>query len=166
VRLIKTARKRNPSLQLLLFSATFNDKVKGFAMRIAPRANMVFVPKESLSLDVIKQYNVHCPTVADKTKVLQEQIFPNCEKLGQTIIFARTRLEAARLHQVMSGLGYKCTSLRGDMQAGDRDAVVNEFREGVTKVLIATDVLSRGFDVSQVRFCVQGWWRQWRAPTI
>ena len=36
------------------------------------------------------------------------------------------------------------------MEAGDRDAVVNEFREGVTKILIATDVLSRGFDVSQV----------------
>jgi ATP-dependent RNA helicase DDX19/DBP5 len=36
------------------------------------------------------------------------------------------------------------------MEASDRDAVVNEFREGVTKILIATDVLSRGFDVSQV----------------
>lgn len=58
VRLIKTARKKNPSLQLLLFSATFNEKIKNFAIRIAPRANQVFVPKESLSLDVIKQYNV------------------------------------------------------------------------------------------------------------
>jgi hypothetical protein len=44
--------------------------------------------------------------------VLQDQIFPNCEKLGQTIIFTRTRAEAARLHQLMAGLGYKCTSLR------------------------------------------------------
>ena len=44
--------------------------------------------------------------------MLQEQIFPNCEKLGQTIIFTRTRAEAARLHQMMAGLGYKCTSLR------------------------------------------------------
>ncbi|KAI8463732.1 MAG: P-loop containing nucleoside triphosphate hydrolase protein [Monoraphidium minutum] len=154
VRLIKTARKRNPGLQLLLFSATFNEKIKNFAIRIAPKANQVFVPKESLSLDVIKQYNVTCPLPMDKTKVLQEQIFPNCEKLGQTIIFTRTRAEAARLHQMMAGLGYKCTSLRGDMEAGDRDAVVNEFREGVTKILIATDVLSRGFDVSQVTLVV------------
>jgi hypothetical protein len=36
------------------------------------------------------------------------------------------------------------------MEPADRDAVVREFREGVTKVLIATDVLARGFDVSQV----------------
>ncbi len=36
------------------------------------------------------------------------------------------------------------------MQPEDRDRVVKEFREGVTKILISTDVLSRGFDVSQV----------------
>ena len=37
------------------------------------------------------------------------------------------------------------------MEGADRDRVVTEFRDGVTKILISTDVLSRGFDVSQVR---------------
>ncbi len=41
VRLIKTIRKKNPSVQLLLFSATYNDRIKTFAMRIAPHANQV-----------------------------------------------------------------------------------------------------------------------------
>jgi superfamily II DNA/RNA helicase len=41
VRLIKTIRKKNPAVQLLLFSATYNDKIKGFATRIAPNANQV-----------------------------------------------------------------------------------------------------------------------------
>ena len=36
------------------------------------------------------------------------------------------------------------------MEGADRDRVVTEFRDGVTKILISTDVLSRGFDVSQV----------------
>jgi ATP-dependent RNA helicase DDX19/DBP5 len=36
------------------------------------------------------------------------------------------------------------------MEHSDRDRVVQEFRDGITKILIATDVLSRGFDVSQV----------------
>jgi ATP-dependent RNA helicase DDX19/DBP5 len=58
VRLIRTIRKKNPQVQLLLFSATFNEKIKHFAIKIAPMANQVFVPKEQLSLDVIKQYNV------------------------------------------------------------------------------------------------------------
>jgi len=47
-----------PQAQLLLFSATFNDIVRRFAMQIAPSANHMFVAKEELSLDVIAQYNV------------------------------------------------------------------------------------------------------------
>jgi superfamily II DNA/RNA helicase len=39
---------------------------------------------------------------------------------------------------------------QGDMRPEERDAVIAEFRNGVTKILIATDVLARGFDVSQV----------------
>ena len=45
--------------------------------------------------------------------------------------------------------GHRCTSIRGDLDHQLRDRVVNEFRTGITKILIATDVLSRGFDVTQ-----------------
>ncbi|EFJ52048.1 hypothetical protein VOLCADRAFT_103235 [Volvox carteri f. nagariensis] len=154
VRLIKSIRKKNPKVQLLLFSATFNDVVKRFALSIAPQANQVFVAKEQLSLDVIAQYNVRCPDRNAKTRVLKEMIFPNCERLGQTMIFVRTRESAKGLHYDMEREGYKCTSITGDMQPGDRDRVVQEFRDGTTKILISTDVLSRGFDVSQVTLVI------------
>eukprot|EP00878_Enallax_costatus_P015357 GHUV01016085.1.p1 GENE.GHUV01016085.1~~GHUV01016085.1.p1 ORF type:complete len:457 (+),score=103.79 GHUV01016085.1:581-1951(+) len=154
VRLIKTIRKKNPEVQLLLFSATFNDRVKDFAIRIAPNANQVFVPKEELSLDVISQYNVICPSPAEKVAVLKDMIFPNCEKLGQTIIFVRTKETSRQLHAQMQNWGYKITSIQGDMDFADRDRVVGEFRRGETKILISTDVLSRGFDVSQVTLVV------------
>jgi ATP-dependent RNA helicase DDX19/DBP5 len=154
VRLIKTIRRRNPDVQLLLFSATFNDQIKSFALKIAPKANQVFVPKEELSLEVIAQYSVRVPSPGDKAAVLKNMIFPNCEKLGQTIIFVRTRNEARNLHAAMEAEGYRCTSITGDMQMHDRDRVVREFRDGATKILISTDVLSRGFDVSQVTLVV------------
>lgn len=154
VRLIKTIRRRNPEVQLLLFSATYNDKVKEFAMRIAPNANQVFVPKEELSLDVISQYNVLCPSPLDKVSVMKDMIFPNCEKLGQTIIFVRTKETSRQLHMQLQSMGFKITSIQGDMKFEDRDRVVNEFRRGETKILISTDVLARGFDVSQVTLVV------------
>jgi ATP-dependent RNA helicase DDX19/DBP5 len=47
--------------------------------------------------------------------------------------------------------GHRCTSIRGDMDHELRDKVVGEFRAGTTKILISTDVLSRGFDVTQAR---------------
>lgn len=53
--------------------------------------------------------------------------------------------------------GHKCTSIQGDMEKDDRDRVVEEFRSGTTKILIATDVLARGFDVTQVRVLTDVW---------
>lgn len=46
--------------------------------------------------------------------------------------------------------GFPCTSISGQLDNIQRDAVIKEFRTGITKVLIATDVLARGFDVQQV----------------
>ncbi len=43
-----------------------------------------------------------------------------------------------------------CTSISGDLDLERRDAVIKEFRTGVTRTLISTDVLARGFDVQQV----------------
>lgn len=59
VRMIQAVRREAADLQILLFSATFNERVKTFALKVVgPEANQVFVPKENLSLDVIKQYRV------------------------------------------------------------------------------------------------------------
>lgn len=56
--------------------------------------------------------------------------------------------------QILDGEGYKCTSLDGGMDRDARDSVVADFKNGQTKVLIATDVLSRGFDVTQVTLVI------------
>lgn len=61
----------------------------------------VFLKKEQLSLDVIKQCRVRCPQGKDKQHVLKQMILPNCEKLGQAIIFVRTKENAKELHQVV-----------------------------------------------------------------
>jgi ATP-dependent RNA helicase DDX19/DBP5 len=50
--------------------------------------------------------------------------------------------------------GHRCTSIQGGMDKDARDRVVREFRDGTTKILISTDVLSRGFDVSQVTLVI------------
>lgn len=45
--------------------------------------------------------------------------------------------------------GHRCTSISGELDHEQRDRTVKEFRSGTTKILISTDVLSRGFDVTQ-----------------
>lgn len=154
LRIIRYITKSSGAFQVLFFSATFNDKVRDFTVKIAPKANQVFVKKEELSLDVIKQYCVKCPKDADKVSVLKDRIFPSAEKLGQTIIFVRTRASASNLHRILDEDGYKCTSIQGGLSTEDRDRVIREFRTGQTTILIATDVLARGFDQAQVTLVV------------
>ena len=60
--------------------------------------------------------------------------------------------------------GHRCTSISGELEHEQRDRTVKEFRSGTTKILIATDVLSRGFDVTQVSRA-PGLPSAWHRPT-
>lgn len=155
LKILRSTTEQGSAPQLLMFSATFSDHVRAVANKMAgPTANTIIVPREQLSLDVIKQYRVECPRQGDKEKVLRDMIFPAADKLGQSIIFVRSRAEAHRLHTSLKDAGYKCTSIAGDLELHERDAVINEFRQGHTKILIATDILARGFDHATVTLVV------------
>lgn len=119
-------------------------------MKTIPKPNYIFVDKEQLSLDVIRQYQIVLPDARSKIDVLKDRIFPAAEKLGQSIIFVRTRGSASELHKRLEADGYRCTSIQGGLTHEERDRVIKEFRAGETKILIATDVLARGFDQAQV----------------
>jgi len=135
---------------VLLFSATFNETVKEFVSRVVNDGNQIFVKKEELTLDKVKQYKVQCPDELAKIEVIKNKIFEFGQKVGQTIIFVRTRESARMLHQELAKEGYKCTSIQGAQRQEDRDKIIKEFKDGLTTVLITTDLLARGFDQSQV----------------
>ena len=86
---LKSSTKVMP--QVLLFSATFNERVKDFSTKVVLNANQIFLPAHELSLDVIKQYRVNVASTEAKEILLKEKIFPCCDKIGQTIIFAHAR---------------------------------------------------------------------------
>lgn len=136
--------------QVLLFSATFNETVKAFVARAVKDGNQLYVKKEQLTLNAIKQFKVRCPDELSKIAVIKDKIFEFAQNLGQTIIFVRTRNSATMLHQSLLKEGYECTSIQGALKQDDRDVIIKEFKDGLTKVLITTDLLARGFDQAQV----------------
>jgi len=155
LKILKASTAAGARAQVLLFSATFSDYVRAIAQKlVGAQANTILVPREKLSLDVIKQYRVNCPSIEAKEIVLKDMIFPAAEKLGQSIVFVRSRVEAHRLHRTLEREGFKCTSIAGDLPPEQRDLVISEFRSGTTKILIATDVLSRGFDHATVTLVI------------
>lgn len=141
--------------QVLLFSATFDDAVRAFVSKIVEEIflngyNQMFVKKEELSLESVKQYKVHCPDELSKIMVVKDQILELGEKVGQTIVFVGSRRAAANLHQSLTSLGWEVTTIQGALKQEDRDKIIREFKDGLTQVLISTDLLARGFDQKQV----------------
>ncbi|KNA24983.1 hypothetical protein SOVF_010730 [Spinacia oleracea] len=154
LRIMNDIKRSAPSCQVLLFSATFSERVKAFVKSAIQDYNQLFVKKEELSLQSVKQFKVRCPGELEKVQVVREKILELCQKVGQTIIFVRTRNSASYLHKALVDLGYEVTTIQGALTHDDRDKIVKEFKDGLTKVLISTDVLARGFDQSQVNLVV------------
>ncbi|KAG4921565.1 hypothetical protein AAZX31_18G143300 [Glycine max] len=155
LRIMKDIEKENSKCQVLLFSATFNDTVKNFVSRtVRMDHNKLFVKKEELSLDAVKQYKVYCPDELAKIDVVKDYIFEIGENVGQTIIFVRSKITARLTHEALVKLGYEVTSIQGSLSNEERDKVVKEFKDGLTQVLISTDILARGFDQQQVNLVI------------
>ncbi|XVE96550.1 hypothetical protein REPUB_Repub02eG0232200 [Reevesia pubescens] len=155
LRIMKDIQRSSSHCQVLLFSATFNETVKNFVSKIVKRDhNQLFVKKEELSLESVKQYKVKVPDELSKVKVIKDRIFELGERLGQTIIFVRTRTNVSSLHKSLVDLGYDVTTIQGALQQEDRDKIVKEFKDGLTQVLISTDLLARGFDQQHVNLVV------------
>ena len=153
LRMLGSIRQKCPKVQVLLFSATFEDRIKEFAFKVAPGANHVFVERDRLSLDVIKQFKVQCANEEAKIEFLKSA-FGLSEKLCQTVVFVRTKSSADKLAASLKADGFSVTNLHGSLDKDVRDRVVVEFREGKTKIMIATDVLSRGFDLETISLVI------------
>jgi len=137
-----------------MFSATFNDTVKRLITRIVDKDhNELFVEKEDLSLAAVKQYKVLVPDELSKIEVINNYILEIGEKVGQTMIFVRTINSAKMLHKTLFDRGYKVSSILDAFENDERDKIIEEFKDGLTQVLISSDVLARGFDNQQVLIC-------------
>lgn len=140
------------SCQLVLFSATFPDHVREFASRLAPSANEIRLKQEELSVDAIKQFYMDCKNEDHKYEVLVELY--NILTIGQSIIFCAKRETADQIAKKMTAEGHKIDSLHGKLDVKERDQTIDNFRSGKAKVLISTNVIARGIDISQVTLVI------------
>lgn len=144
---------KNRNCQFLLFSATYADDVREFAMKMVPKHNIITVKKEKLTLDGIKQFWIDCASRETKYKVVSD-LFA-ITTIGKCVIFVQSRENAKELKQRMRDEGHSVGILHGaDMAKEVRDQMIDEFRLGTTNVLITTNVLARGIDIAGVSLVV------------
>ncbi|KAJ1954991.1 DEAD-domain-containing protein [Linderina pennispora] len=138
--------------QVVLFSATFPEKVRTFANRFAPQANEIRLKATELTVDGIKQFYMDCKSVEHKVEVLAELY--SLMTIGQSIIFVKTRHTAERIAARMTKDGHSVVYLHGKLESEQRDKVMDDFRDGKIKVLITTNVIARGIDIMQVNLVI------------
>ncbi|KAH7103064.1 DEAD-domain-containing protein [Auriculariales sp. MPI-PUGE-AT-0066] len=138
--------------QILLFSATFPDVVRKFAIKFAPNSNQIALKKEELSVEGIKQFLLDCKNEAEKFDVLVRLY--ELLTIGQSIIFCKRRETADHIAARMVAEGHQVASLHGSKDVKERDQIIDDFRDGKSKVLITTNVIARGIDILQVNMVV------------
>lgn len=138
--------------QLVLFSATFDESVRAYAKRVVPEANTLELQRNEVNVGAIKQLYMDCNDENHKFEVLCELY--GLLTIGSSIIFVSTKKTANVLYAKLKQEGHQVSILHGDLQSQERDRLIDDFREGRSKVLITTNVLARGIDIPSVSMVV------------
>ncbi|KAJ3586466.1 hypothetical protein NHX12_012864 [Muraenolepis orangiensis] len=149
---IRIQRLLPKDCQMLLLSATFEESVWRFAKRVIPDPIIIKLKREEETLETIKQFYVVCKEKEDKFTALCN--IYGILTIAQAMIFCQTRSMALWLCNRLFKEGHQVALLSGELMVEQRAAVIERFRDGKEKVLVTTNVCSRGIDVEQVSIVV------------
>jgi ATP-dependent RNA helicase DeaD len=143
----KILRKCPQSRQTLLLSATVPPPVERLAQRyMRDPESLNFSPKD-IAVETIEQF--YFPVEANQKFELLEKLIQR-EEPRQAIVFCRTKRGTEKIYQRLSKKLPDAATIHGDLPQGARDRVMTKFRAGEVRYLVATDVVGRGIDVSNI----------------
>ena len=133
--------------QTLLFSATMSAPIRKLAASVMKTPEIIDVSRQNKTAQTVEQV-VYPVAAASKTALLLNLLEgTNYERV---IVFTRTKRGAERLAHIMTARELKANRIHADRSQSQREVALREFREGKAKVLVATDIASRGIDVDAV----------------
>jgi ATP-dependent RNA helicase DeaD len=135
------------SRQTALFSATMPSEIRRLADQYLYDPVLVKVKTDTLTVDTVEQFALEVST-RDKPEALARVL--EAERPEQALVFVRTKIRCDQLYRSLRDKGMNVRALHGDMTQGARDGVMISFKSGNLPLLIATDVASRGLDISGI----------------
>ncbi len=134
--------------QTMLFSATLSHDIMQLASRwMRPEIKVIEIDPEHVLADGIDE-TVYAVTTAEKIPVML-WLFKH-EDCRRVIIFRNRKKDVEALHSVLERCGVQCEMLTGDVDQKKRLRILDEFRAGKVKIIVATDVAGRGIHVDDV----------------
>jgi ATP-dependent RNA helicase DeaD len=135
------------SRQTALFSATMPPEIRRLADQYLYNPITIKVKAATLTVDTVEQFALEVPS-RDKPEALANVL--EAERPDQALVFVRTKIRCDQLYRSLRDKGWNVKAIHGDMSQGSRDGVMISFKEGRLPLLIATDVASRGLDISGI----------------
>lgn len=143
----KILRRCPQSRQTLLLSATIPPPVKRLAERYMHDPEMLDFSPKDVAVETIEQFYF---TVDPRQKFDLLMKLIEREDPKQAIIFCRTKKGTDRVGTRLARKLKQTAMIHGDLQQRQRDRVMADFRAGLVRFLVATDVVGRGIDVSGI----------------
>ncbi len=135
--------------QICLFSATITENTINISKRFySTEPVKILIEKERLTLDEISQFYVMVNYEKYKYDVFKE--IYNLVSVGQAIVYTNTWPKAKWLYEELIKDNNTCGVIYSKMEPHDRSEVLKDFRNGKFRILISTDLLSRGIDIQKL----------------
>jgi ATP-dependent RNA helicase RhlE len=131
----------------MMFSATFEQRIKTLAHRIMDQPVEVQVTPANSTADTVKQM-VYPVDKKRKHELLAYLI--GSRNWQQVLVFTKTKQGSDALAKELKLDGIKAVSINGDKSQGARQKALDDFKSGAVRALIATDVAARGLDIQQL----------------
>ena len=152
VQVFKIIKYIPKSSNIAFFSATLPKDILKIIELFMNDPIRILVKKDELTLEGIKQFYIAVDEEHWKLDVLCD-LYKRI-RIKQAIIYVNTRRKVEWLSKKMIQNGFDASQLHGDMSHTERGGIMKKFRSGLIKVLITTDLLSRGIDVEQVSLVI------------
>jgi len=139
-------------IQVGLFSATMPPDAIAMSQKFMRTPIRILVKREQLTLDGIKQFYIDVEREDWKIDVLADLY--STLSITQCVIFCNTRRKVEYVTDQMTRRKHAVSCTHGDLDPAERNAILNDFKMGKTRILITTDLLARGIDVQQVSLVI------------
>ena len=141
-----------PGVQVVLLSATLPHDVLELTNKFMTDPIRILVKRDELTLEGIKQFFVAVEKEEWKFDTLCDLY--DTLTITQAVMFCNTRKKVDWLTEQMRAANFTVAAMHGEMPQNERDAIMQEFRQGNSRVLITTDIWARGIDVQQVSLVI------------
>ena len=138
--------------QVGLFSATFPDELLELSKQFMNEPEQILVKKEVLTLEGISQYYINVKHHNWKYDVLTD--IYNTINITQCIIYINAKNRLNDIYHQLNKDDFPVGMIHGSLMTHEREQIMNKFRQGEIRILLSTDLLSRGIDIQQLSLVI------------